>query len=141
MNYELMNSILQSSQKHHGIFRSQSCGTEKYHNVTPMIRGAMVVTDGVVEILEAGKCYWFTDIVASYITRIYENTLSSDNRLWCCELGKILDSNKAVFFVHAGTKEDPIITQEIPFTDIEKGIKMYLQFDGSRFVLMMPEEY
>lgn len=109
----------------------QSFGTSHYYQTTFLDN--FLVTDGVKSMFEKLKCYWVGDIVASYFPSIV-------NKDWFFCVKIIVENSKAIFTVEDGN-EIIMITQDIPYTDLKQNLKMFLQWDGERLVLMLPSEY
>jgi hypothetical protein len=108
-----------------------SSGTENYYRTTFLQN--FLVTDGIKIMFENLKCYWVGDIVASYFPTIRK----LDNFF---SVKVIVNDSKAIFTIDDGNG-NVFVTQDIPYTDLKQNLKMFLQWDGERMVLMLPSEY
>jgi hypothetical protein len=71
-----------------------------------------VLTDGARYLAERAHCYWLMDVIVSYLVEL--------------DIGN--------GYVHA--------TQEIPFTDFPlRAARLYANWNGDDWVLMLPSEY
>jgi hypothetical protein len=106
-------------------------GTENYYKTTFLKN--FLVTDGIKFMFEKLACYWVGDVVASY----FPNIVKLD---WFFSVKVIVNDSKAFFTIDDGN-ENVLIKQDIPFTDLKHNLKMFLQWDGEKMVLMLPSEY
>jgi hypothetical protein len=72
-------------------------------------------------------------VIASY----FPNIVKLD---WFFSVKVIVNDSKAIFTIDDGN-ENVLIKQDIPFTDLKHNLKMFLQWDGEKMVLMLPSEY
>lgn len=101
-------------------------GTESYYT-NPMY--PFKWTDGVKYLVENGECYWLLDAIASWQKKLD----SSQIQFWMLIVNP---DNSAVLTCERD--DEPVITQQIPFTDFPlEEITLYL-CDG---VLLLPSEY
>ena len=96
-----------------------------------------VCTAGVMNLAEEKSCYWLLDMVASYSA---SPMLKAADYLKIIKLELKAGKTGAVF-----TIEDEIngvlIKQEIEFTDLQESLKFWAITEGSRTVVLLPEEY
>ena len=104
----------------------QRCnGTENYHKISL----GLICTDGVLELAETFKCYWFTDIIASY-----QPELKKYNR----QIWKIIRNDGESNAVVICDELNRLVTQEIPYTNFEPNMAIVWVFDG---IALLPSEY
>ncbi|EKD42200.1 MAG: hypothetical protein ACD_73C00271G0001 [uncultured bacterium] len=108
---------------------SQFTGTEQYYRFHELL-----LTDGTYYLAEAAKCFWFIDVIWSYVGR----WLDKEDFITCKltvndSIGKVVfdDGNKNV-----------LASQTIPYTDfpLDK-IQLYIVRQDNQFVVMLPSEY
>jgi hypothetical protein len=129
---------IRKSRKQWGNLRSSSMGTEHYYVLTPMLKDRLVITDGVKEIFDRHECWWVGDIVASYFPKL------KGKEIVTAYISKDLEGNGALFTMDEGNNEEDeiFVKQEIPYTDIEKNLMLFIQlYDHGKYCIMMPEEY
>lgn len=124
----------------------QFTGTEQYHRIS--IQKTLVATDGVAWLAENAKCYWLTDIIASYQQSIrkYARTRPSvapllEMQVWT--LTKNKTTNGARVICTDGNTEIPIYSQAIPYTDFPlQTIKIWVcPVDENNMVMLLPSEH
>ena len=108
---------------------SQFISTEKLYRITHR----HVLTDGTKYLAEQAKCFWLMTLIASYLTRSYDDYFAVA-RLVVKDSSAVLtldDGNDTVF-----------ATQQIEYTDFPMNeIKLYCSFDGEYWVIMLTSEY
>jgi len=105
-------------------------GTEAYHKFSPL-SNYPVVTDGVLAVAEAAKCFWLLDIIGSYQT---DKRLDPHFQVW-----KLVVSHEDNTAVVSGYNDTTlIVAQDIPFTDFPLDeLKLFLM-DG---IILLPSEH
>jgi len=112
----------------------QAIGTENYYRTSFI--GNCIHTDGVEIMFQNLSCYWLGDIVVSYLP-----FLSKSNGCFFSVKVILKENSQAVFSIDDGNG-NLLVTQEIPFTDLNENIHLFFQLDNSNhFVLMLPSEY
>lgn len=112
---------------------AHSTGSENFYR---HFTRKLIYTDGIHALSEAG-CAWLVDIVASY---------QGDKRLTPCDGFQIWtltvnDDKSAKVVCQRDIPGDELITQRIPFTDFPlKSIKLYCEYNGEVWTLMIPSE-
>lgn len=91
-----------------------------------------VYTDGVKEVAENEKCYWFIDVCMSYQTKAFKE--NNPFQVWHL---KRIDENKFIVNCEDGN-HNIIVSQEIEFSDFQDDdLKFWFTTD----VLLLPSEY
>ena len=112
----------------------QAIGTENYYRTSFI--GNCLHTDGVELIFQKLSCYWLGDVVVSYLP-----FLAKSNECFF-SVKVILKENRHADFSIDDGNGNLLVTQEIPFTDLNENIHLFFQLDSSNnFVLMLPSEY
>ena len=137
MKYDEIQELMQSSY-----------GTENYHRINPFCP-YVVVTDGMLTVLEKAECFWLFDMMASY----YPEMKKSNEYFFVAKL-KVKKNNSAEFSIvyekYDYEKEDGVdvklCSQKIPFTDLPCGeYKFFIGTqpveDKTYYVIMCPSEY
>ena len=123
---------IEASEKLHPYLRSGSTGSENYYR---MVIGGILYTEGVKEVLEKNEALWVLGIIGSYRREIGRSEGFCVARI--CKEGE-----GCLFALDEGNDDgEYLVTQEIEYTDIRANLKLYVQTDGERWFLMMPEEY
>jgi len=108
---------------------SQFIGTEKYYRITQR----HLLTDGTKYLAEQAKCFWLMDAIASHLPKYF-------NDYFCVARLKVKDSS-AELVIDDGN-DNVYARQKIEYTDFPLGeIKLYCQFDGEYWVIMLTSEY
>jgi len=113
-------------------------GTEGYHGYTFVKGGprAFIYTDSIVEHCEKFKAWWTLDVVASYIPTLAKwNKAHNDNTFLVLTFD--LEGDGCKFTAKEDTDGEPIVSQDIEYTDMPHSIKLYLVAG----VLMFPGDY
>ena len=123
---------------------NESIGTESYHRLTLVKR--CLATDGVALMCEKLKCFWFMDIVGSYIPDI-EKAMNKDGNTFFVGVFDLDDNDsKGQFRIEDGDY-NIYITQDVEYTDLKKSIKVFIaaqqEDEDSKlnWVVMLPSEY
>ena len=111
---------------------AQFSGTERYHRTHP----GLLATDGAKYLADAAGAYWLLDIVWSVLPKINDDFA-------VLELAREEGSNRAEVLIHDGREPRTVYhCQAIPYTDFPlQGIKLYVQENGLKRVVMLPSEY
>lgn len=93
-------------------------------------------TDGVKYLATQGEAFWLLDAIASHQTQqLLSQSDLQEFQIW--EL-TVAEDKSAVLTCRADTNTEPIVRQEIEYTDLPlKFIKLYLE----EKVLLLPSEY
>lgn len=108
---------------------SQFIGTEKYYRITHR----HLLTDGTKYLAEEAQCFWLMDAIASHLPKYFTN-------YFCVAFLTVKDS-KANLTIEDGNG-NVYARQRIEYTDFPLNeIKLYCQFDGQYWVIMLASEY
>jgi hypothetical protein len=126
----MSNLILQNNKLKDLTNGFGSCiGTSQYHQ-HPLVRN-LVYTDGIYELCEGLKCWWFLDVVASY--QLYASMAKVIYQWWTV----YVQNNQATVYCTDGD-DNVIKTQDIPFTDLPDGrITFKAVWNGARVVVCL----
>jgi hypothetical protein len=95
-----------------------------------------VYTDGVKAMAEAGSAYWLIDAIASHQKKAQKIGYF---QLW--ELKKQVDGTW-LLTCREDSGMKPVVSQKIEYSDFPMNeIKLYVEGDGSRYVLLLPSEH
>lgn len=98
----------------------------------------MLMTEGTVYLASAAAAHWLTDAIGSYLLDL--RAQQEPFQVW--RLAVDTQSRRAVLTMTDGNGSDPIITQQIDYTDFAlPHIDLWLVADGEHWVLMLPTEY
>ncbi|MEI6540889.1 MAG: DUF6876 family protein [Planctomycetota bacterium] len=98
----------------------------------------MLMTEGVVYLAQAAASHWLTDAIGSYL--LDKRAQQEPFQAW--RLAVDTQSNRAALTMTDGNSSDPIIAQQIDYTDFPLDqINLWLVADGEHWVLMLPTEY
>ena len=107
-------------------------GTSRYYKHWV---GAFQYTDGIKHLADTAEAYWLIDAIASYQP---DARVRNDEMLQQFQTWQLSVQNKAGVLTLFRDTNDPVLTQEIPYTDFPLAeIKLYL----NEKVLMLPSEY
>lgn len=124
------------SDEKFGVYESQSYGTEHYYKMNIFTGSKLIMTDGIKDMFEELSCFWVGDVIASY----FKEMIKSKEEFLVARVIKNLNDNSCEFELSDGN-DKKIIIQKIPYTDLTMNLKIFIQFDGERFVVMCPSEY
>lgn len=112
-------------------------GTEYFYKLANDGVMEIVYTDGVRDLFKSKSCYWLRDIVSSYSSKIF----SSGEDFFSLFILKNPNSESEALFLATDGDSKVLIKQEIPYTDLDLNIHLFLEFDGcARYTLMLPSE-
>lgn len=98
----------------------------------------MLMTEGVVYLARAASARWLTDAIGSYL--LDKRAPQEPFQAW--RLVVDTQSRHAVLIMTDGNGPEPIITQQIDYTDFALDqIDLWLVADSEHWVLMLPTEY
>ena len=108
---------------------SQFIGTEKYHRITQR----HFLTDGTMYLANQAKCFWLMDAVASHLPKYFSD--------YFC-VARLTVINLSAELVIEDGNDNVYARQKIEYTDFPLSeIKLYCQFDGEYWVIMLASEY
>ena len=108
----------------------QFIGTTGYHRVSR----TAVLTDGARYLAERTHCYWLMDVIVSYLVEL-------DIQDWFVLATLEVSDTKGFVSLEDGNGKVHA-TQEIPFTDFPLPVaRLYANWNGDDWVLMLPSEY
>lgn len=123
--------IRQEELRHLDMF----CGTEEYHRVQKVGQKPVYATDGIKYLCEKGACYWLMDLIVSH--QFNPNVRKEEFQVWTLTV----KDDKATAKCDDGNGHI-LATQQIQYTDFPLSeIKIYLQCDDEKIVIMLPSEY
>jgi hypothetical protein len=110
-----------------------------YGSETIWKNGVIHYTDGIKYLAQNAECYWLLSMIGSHRRTILRYSEYESFGLW---LLTIAPDNSATLTFSADTGEEPLIREQIPYTDFLthcdiNPIKLYQQ--GG--VLLLPSEY
>jgi len=98
----------------------------------------MLMTEGIVYLASAAAAHWLTDAIGSYL--LDKRAQQEPFQAW--RLVVDTQSRHAVLAMTDGNGSEPIIAQQIDYTDFPLDqIDLWLVADGAHWVLMLPTEY
>lgn len=98
----------------------------------------MLMTEGIVYLASAAAAHWLTDAIGSYLLDL--RAQQELFQVW--RLAVDTQSCRAVLTMTDGNGSDPIIAQQIDYTDFPlPQIDLWLVADDEHWVLMLPTEY
>ena len=107
---------------------AQFTGTESWYKT---LDAKTTYTDGVKYLADSRECYWFIDIIVSYQHLLRKK----DFQVWTLT---VHDNRTATVTCKEDSDQEPIVTQEIPYTDFsEYSVEVWL----SGGVILLPSEY
>lgn len=105
----------------------------------------LIYTPGIKYVAERTGAFWLIDAIASWLpSPQFRSAIRRDSRISEIHFWKlaVADDRSAVLTVVADTGEEPLIRQEIEFTDFPLAeIDLYCAFDREHWTLMLPSEY
>lgn len=105
----------------------------------------VLYTAGVKFLAERGEAYWIVDAIASYFgSPEMRAGLQRDETLRTLQFWRldVRSDRSAVLTARADSDVEPLITQEIPFTDFPlEYIDIWAAFDGEYWTLYLPSEH
>jgi hypothetical protein len=108
---------------------SQFIGTEKYYRITQR----HLLTDGTTYLAEQAQCFWLMDAIASHLPKYFAD--------YFCVARLVVNGSSAVLTLDDGN-DNVYARQKIEYTDFPLSeIKLYCQFDGEHWVIMLTSEY
>lgn len=104
----------------------------------------VIYTPGVQYLAEKAGAYWLIDAIASYIGSPQLNeAVQQDERLASLQFWRLdVQDGKAELTCRADAEIDPVILQEIEYTDFPLDhIDVWAGFDGRYWTLYLPSEH
>lgn len=112
-------------------------GTENFYKLAHDGVMEIVYTDGVRELFKSKSCCWLRDIISSYSVNIF----SSGEDFYSLFILKNPNSENEALFLATDGNSKILIKQDIPYTDLDLNVHLFLEFDGcARYTLMLPSE-
>lgn len=108
-------------------------GSENYYKITFHTR--FVVTDGMKAMSDTLGCYWFSDMIASTIRNIESEKLEFATCLF--HLDENSPSGK---FLITDGNDKIVFQQNIPFSDCQTNLRIFLKRFQNLWVGMLPSE-
>lgn len=111
---------------------------------THPLNRSILYTPGVRHVAEAGQAYWLIDAIASYFDSTpMKEAMQRDARIRDLQFWRLeVEGLSAVLTAAADSDEEPIIRQEISYTDFPlKSIDIWAGYDGSYWTLYLPSEH
>lgn len=105
------------------------------------LRADLVITVGVKTFCEEHRCWWMTDVIASYQRRCREDPMLAAIQFWYFTKPT---PDATTLTVRCDRDEgDTAIVQQITFTDFKpKEARFWVApGDEKKFVIFLPEEY
>ncbi len=108
-------------------------GTFQCHR--PAFSRRLLATDGALHVFEKLKCFWLSDIIASYIPTLDK----IDDGFFVVRFH--LKNGGGMFTIDDGNG-NLHVRQKVPFTDLTENVKLYLtkEVDG-RYICLLHSEY
>ena len=108
---------------------SQFIGTENYYRITRI----HLLTDGTKYLAEQAQCIWLMDAIASHLPKYFND--------YFCVARLTVNDSSAELVIDDGN-DNVYARQKIEYTDFPLSeIKLYCQFDGEYWVIMLTSEY
>jgi hypothetical protein len=105
----------------------------------------VIYTPGVLYLAERAHAHWLLDAIVFYFgSNEMMQATQRDRRLrdlqfWHLEVS---DDRSAVLSARADSREEPFITQSIPYTDFPLHyVDIWAGFDGEHWTLYLPSEH
>lgn len=95
-----------------------------------------IATCGVMTLAEEKGAYWLLDVIASY-------TISQEvkNADYLKIIKVILNGEGGCTFTIEDEISGVLVTQEIPYTDLDEDVKLWAITDEERTIVLLPSEY
>lgn len=105
----------------------------------------VIYTEGMLYLAEEGEAFWLIDAIASYITpRFIKRAAAKDYRAREMLFWKLLvqKDSSAVLTARVDSDCDPIVSQEIPYTDFPlQEVDVWSAYNGQGWTLYLPSEH
>lgn len=99
---------------------------------------SVLMTEGIVFLAQAAAAHWLTDAIASYV--YHPRARTEPFQVW--RLVVDASTRRAALAMTDGNTDQPIVTQEIDYTDFPLGeIAIWLIQEGGPWVMLLPSEY
>ena len=121
---------------------AQFSGADGYHHWSCLFHNC-VLTDGAKYVTDNGGghgAYWLMDAIASYIPKLrkHRDTRLHDQQFWKLRV----KDGQGVLTCRADDGVPPAVTQRFDYTDFDlPEIDIWVSFNGSLWVFMLPSEY
>lgn len=121
----------------------QFTGSEQFYRHA-FIR-AVIMSEGIMYLREAGNCYWLIDAIGSHlISPEFKKAAAKDERISLLHFWKLAvnPDHTAMLTAVADSDESPFITQELEYSDFPmESIDIWAARNGEGYTLMLPSEY
>lgn len=99
---------------------------------------SVLMTEGIVFLAQTAPAHWLTDAIASYV----HDPKASAEQFQVWHLAVEPSPRRATLAMTDGNSDQPIITQELDYTDFPlPEITIWMVADGTKWVMMLPSEY
>ncbi|MDO9502771.1 MAG: hypothetical protein Q7J52_21940 [Falsiroseomonas sp.] len=99
---------------------------------------SVLMTEGVVFLAHAAQAHWLMDAIASFV----HDPRASAEQFQAWHLSVDAATRRATLAMTDGNSDQPIITQELDYTDFPLDeIAIWLIAEGARWIMMLPSEY
>lgn len=108
-------------------------GTQKYYALDKKIN--IWGTDGAMHVFEKFECFWIKDNIISYLPYLQKK------KEFFCVVRIIVNLDYSAQFIIEDGNYNILVNQDIQYTDLKENIKLYLQNDEHRWIVLLPSEY
>lgn len=116
---------------------SQFSGTFHYYKLTLIPN--VLFTDGMAFLANEASCFWLMDLIAINLTMVIKKDHPQED-FSCIKFEKTEGDSCVVIFEDGNDNE--LFRQDVEYTDLEfEELKFFGQFDGEKWVVMLPSEY
>lgn len=112
------------------------------HYIRHPLSPSFIYTDGVKEAADVAGAYWLLDILATEAPGAMRGDQNANNGALVVFTIKVNDSNNAHLSMSSDDDSPDFWKKYIGYTSFPEGEwKLYLQYDGSHVVCILPSEY
>lgn len=99
---------------------------------------SVLMSEGVVFLAHAAQAHWLTDAISSYV----HDPRANAEQFQAWRLAVDPATRRATLAMTDGNSDQPIITQELGYTDFPLDeIAIWLIAEEARWIMMLPSEY
>jgi hypothetical protein len=115
-------------------------GSEHFYRLNLLTPWA-IATDGAYLMFQKLRCFWLFDSIVSHISSIKKNfpDIFSEGFL-VARLVRNEGGSGAALTIEDGN-DLVLVTQNIPFTDIEENVLLFVEYNGDGWTVLLPSEH
>lgn len=114
-------------------------GSESWYRINQAF--PVIISDGLKNAFDKLKSYWVGDVICSYFPEILKLSKVYDNTFFVVRVNTYEDSHCIFLIEDDFSENNPLIKQEIKFTDLKYSLRLFAVFEEGYLKIFLPSEY